>query len=211
MGVQPCLERIPRCLSDGTNLLHWTTSVKNRHVFDCGHGASSVLLSRIFFFRVKSSKRVILCVFFSPILCSAILLNAIHIGDCYRDFPLLPVCCRYPLVSRSRQVMSFLFWGGSMGFRHFFRLGDGNIFVFTFFFVFFSADLEKNHVYSLECFVDLWFFSLLWFGTSLMYNFCRRLISLHNYFHAWCLRNWCLWQQLRRVMSFRHYCKESTE
>ena len=40
---------------------------------------------------------------FSPILCNAILLNAMHIGDCYRDFPLRPVCCRNPLVSRSRQ------------------------------------------------------------------------------------------------------------
>lgn len=47
--------RIPRCLSDGTNLLRWTTSAKNRRVLGCGHGASSVLLSRIFFFRVKPS------------------------------------------------------------------------------------------------------------------------------------------------------------
>jgi hypothetical protein len=30
------------------------------------------------------------------------LLNAMHIGDCYRDFPLRPACCRYPLVSRPR-------------------------------------------------------------------------------------------------------------
>jgi hypothetical protein len=54
-GVQPCLERIPRCLSDGTNLLHWTTRVKNRLVLECGRGASSVLLSRIFFFSVNPS------------------------------------------------------------------------------------------------------------------------------------------------------------
>ncbi len=27
--------------------LHWTTSAKNRHVLECGRGASSVLLSRI--------------------------------------------------------------------------------------------------------------------------------------------------------------------
>jgi hypothetical protein len=65
----------------------------------------------------------------SPILCSAILLNAMHIGDCHRDFPLRPACCRYPLVHRSRQVMSFLFWGGSMVLRQCFRLGDGNIFI----------------------------------------------------------------------------------
>jgi hypothetical protein len=25
-----------------------------------------------------------------------------HIGDCYRDFPLRPACCRYPVVSRPR-------------------------------------------------------------------------------------------------------------
>ena len=24
--------------------------------------------------------------------------------------------------------------------------------------------------------------------------------------YAWCLRNWCLWQHLRRVMSLRNYC-----
>jgi hypothetical protein len=35
--------------------LHWTTSAKNRHVLEYGRGASSVLLSSIFFFRVKSS------------------------------------------------------------------------------------------------------------------------------------------------------------
>jgi hypothetical protein len=34
------------------------------------------------------------------------LLNAMHIGDCYRDFPLRPACCRYPLVSRSRHTAS---------------------------------------------------------------------------------------------------------
>jgi hypothetical protein len=67
-----------------------------------------------------------------------------HIGDCYRDFPLRPACCRYPLV-------------------------------------FFSADKEKKHVYALEYFVDVWFFSLLWFGASLMCNFCRRVISLSNH------------------------------
>jgi hypothetical protein len=43
------------------------------------------------------------CVLFFPILCNAILLNAMHIGDCYRDFPLRPACCRNPLASRSRQ------------------------------------------------------------------------------------------------------------
>jgi hypothetical protein len=54
-GCASLPRRIPLCLSDGTNLFHWTTSVKNRHVLECGHGASSVLLSRIFFFRVKPS------------------------------------------------------------------------------------------------------------------------------------------------------------
>jgi hypothetical protein len=51
----------------------------------------------------------------------------------------------------------------------------------TFFLVFFSVDEEKKYVYTLEYFVDVWFFSLLWFGVSLMCNFCRRLISLRNY------------------------------
>jgi hypothetical protein len=41
---------------------------------------------------------------FSPILCNTILLNTVHIGDWYRDFPLRPVFCRNPsVVSRSRQ------------------------------------------------------------------------------------------------------------
>ena len=31
---------------------------------------------------------------------------AMHIGDCYRDFPLRPACCRNPLVSRSRHTRS---------------------------------------------------------------------------------------------------------
>ena len=54
MDVKPCLERISRCLSDGTDLLALDlTSTKNRHVLECGRGVSSVLLSRIFFFRVK--------------------------------------------------------------------------------------------------------------------------------------------------------------
>ena len=66
-----------------------------------------------------------LVVLFSPILCNTILLNTMYIGDFYGDFPLRPVCCRNPLVSRSRKVMNFLFWGGSMVFRQCFRLGDG--------------------------------------------------------------------------------------
>ena len=57
-------------------------------MLECGHGASSVLLSRIL---LLQSKTVItahrLCVFVFPILCSAISLNAMHIGDYYRDFP----------------------------------------------------------------------------------------------------------------------------
>ena len=34
----------------------------------------------------------------------AILVNAMHIGVCYRDLPLRPAYCRNPLVSRSRQI-----------------------------------------------------------------------------------------------------------
>jgi hypothetical protein len=77
--------------------------------------------------------------------------------------------------------MSFLFWGGSVVLRQCFRLGDGNIFIAHVFLVFFSADEEKKHVYALQYFVDVWFFSLLRFSASLLCNFCRRLISLRNY------------------------------
>ena len=62
-----------------------------------------------------------------------------------------------------------------MVFRQCFRLGDGNIFIVHVFLVFFSADEEKKHVYALECFVDVWFFSLLWFGASSMCNFLSSL------------------------------------
>jgi hypothetical protein len=89
LDVQPCLERIPRCLSDGTDLLALDlTSTKNRCVHECGRGVSSVLLSRIFFFRSKAvlTADSSLCSLLS-IRCNAILLNAMHIGDCYRTFP----------------------------------------------------------------------------------------------------------------------------
>jgi hypothetical protein len=52
-----------------------------------------------------------------------------------------------------------LCWGGSMVFRQCFRLGDGIIFFAHVFLVFFSADEETKHVYALEYFVDVWFFS----------------------------------------------------
>jgi len=185
MGVQPCLEKDSSCLSDGTDLLalDLTIVLENRRVLECGQ--ECFLVSPTISYLLLQSKAVLTAyrasVSSSPILCSAILLNAMHIGDCYRDFPLRPACCRYPLVSRSRQVMSFLFWGGSMVFRQCFRLGDGNIFIAHVFLVFFSADEEKKHVYALEYFVDVWFFSLLRFSASLLCNFCRRLISLRNY------------------------------
>ena len=104
-----------------------------------------------------------------------------HIGVCYRDLPLRPAYCRNPLVSRSRQVMSFLFWGGSMVLRQMFQIERWKLFIAHVFLVFFSADEERKHVYALEYFVDVWFFSLLWFGASLMCNFCCRLITLCNY------------------------------
>ncbi len=98
-----------------------------------------------------------------------------HIGVCYRDLPLRPAYCRNPLVSRSRQVMSFLFWGGSMVLRQMFQIGRWKLFIAHVFLVFFSADEEKKHVYALECFVDVWFFSLLRFGASSMCNFLSSL------------------------------------
>ena len=39
------------------------------------------------------------------ILFNTTLLNVLHIGDYYGDFPLLPVCCLNPLVSRSRHCV----------------------------------------------------------------------------------------------------------
>ena len=56
--------------------------------------------------------------------------------------------------------------------RQCFRLKDANFLSLTFFW---SSDEEKKHVYALECFVDVWFFSLLWFGASSM---CNLLSSL---------------------------------
>jgi hypothetical protein len=56
-GVKHCLERIPRCLSDGTDLFALEKTItKNRLVLEFGRGASSILPSRISFFRVKPCK-----------------------------------------------------------------------------------------------------------------------------------------------------------
>ena len=99
-----------------------------------------------------------------------------------------------------------LFWGGSMVAN----VSDWERckkFIAHVFLVFFSADEEKKHVYALEYFVDVWFFSLLRFGASLMCNFCRRLISLRNYLlRLMSAQLLILWQHLRRVMSLRNYC-----
>ena len=106
MGVQPCLEKDSSCLSDGTDLLalDLTIVLENRRVLECGQ--ECFLVSPTISYLLLQSKAVLTAyrasVSSSPILCSAILLNAMHIGDCYRDFPLRPACCRYPLVSRSR-------------------------------------------------------------------------------------------------------------
>jgi len=119
-----------------------------------------------------------------------------------------------------------------MGFRQCFRLGDGNIFIAHVFLVFFSADEEKKHVYALEYFVDVWFFSLLWFSASLLCNFCRRLISLRNYLlrlmsaqlmsltafktrdvfaQLFVTLDVCAIDVFDNINIYRHYCKESTE
>ena len=168
------------------------------------------------------------------ILCNAILLNALQIGDCYRDFPLRPACFRNPLVSRSRQVMTFLFWGGSMVFHQCFRLGDGNNFYRSRFSRLLLGRWRKEaclhsrvlrrrvvlFVTVVRCFLSL-------FDVSSVVAWC-----LHAPIgYAWCLLNWCLWQYLRSVMSlcnyllhlmsvqlisltsstYRHYFKESTK
>ncbi len=94
--------RIPRYLSDGTNALD-----DKRQEQTCDRVWSLCFVSPTISYLLLQSKAVLTAyrasVSSSPILCSAILLNAMHIGDCYRDFPLRPACCRYPLVSRSRQ------------------------------------------------------------------------------------------------------------
>jgi hypothetical protein len=67
--------------------------------------------------------------------------------------------------------MSFLFWGGSMVLRQMFQIGRWKLFIAHVFLVFFSADEEKKHVYALECFVDVWFFSLLrWYLNRLQFK-----------------------------------------
>jgi hypothetical protein len=88
MGVHPYIERIPRCLSDGTNLLALDDKFQEQ--------TRPRVWSRFFVspisYLLLQSKDVItdhppVSVFFSPILCSVILLNTMHIGDSFRDFP----------------------------------------------------------------------------------------------------------------------------
>ena len=88
-----------------------------------------------------------------------------------------------------------------------FRLGDGNFLSLTFFLVFFSADEEKKHVYALECFVDVWFFSLLRFGASSMCNF---LSSLDISAQLFVTLDVCAIDVFDNINIYRHYCKEST-
>jgi len=104
-----------------------------------------------------------------------------HIGVCYRDLPLRPAYCRNPLVSRSRQVMSFLFWGGSMVLRQCFRLGDGNFLSLTFFWSS-SRQMKKRSMSTLSS-ASSTCGSFRYCGSVLppCAIFCRRLISLRNY------------------------------
>ncbi len=111
MGVQPYLEKDSSCLSDGTDLLalDLTIVLENRRVLECGQ--ECFLVSPTISYLLLQSKPVItVCSLLCPllsILCSAILLNAMHIGDCYRDLPLRPACCHNPLVSRSRHTVIY--------------------------------------------------------------------------------------------------------
>jgi hypothetical protein len=99
-----CLTLLLRYLSDGTNLF---TLDDKRQEQTCARVWSWCFVSPTISYLLLQSKVIItvirLCVSFSTILCSTILLNVMHIGDWYRDFPLLPVWCRNPLFSRSRQ------------------------------------------------------------------------------------------------------------
>ena len=98
MGVQSCLEKDSLCLSDGTDLLalDLTIVLENIRVLECGQ--ECFLVSPTISYLLLQSKAVItacspLCSLLS-ILCSAILLNAMHIGDCYRDwFPIDEKSC----------------------------------------------------------------------------------------------------------------------
>ena len=135
------------------------------------------------------------------------LMNAMHIGVCYRDLPLRPAYCRNPLVSRSRQVMSFLFWGGSMVLRQMFQIGRWKHFYRSRFFSSSSRQMKKRNMSTLSS-TSSTCNSFRYCGSVLPY--CA--ISVVAWYlcaticYAWCLRNWCLWQHLRRVMSLRNYC-----
>ena len=130
-----------------------------------------------------------------------------HIGVCYRDLPLRPAYCRNPLVSRSRQVMSFLFWGGSMVLRQMFQIGRWKLFIAHVFSGLLLGRWRKEaclrsrvlrrrvvlFVTAVRCFLNVQFSVVAWY-------LCATIC------YAWCLRNWCLWQHLKRVMSLRNYC-----
>ncbi len=85
--------------------------------------------------------------------------------------------------------------------------------------VFFSADEEKKHVYTLDYFIVVWFFSFLWFGVSLMcnlYNFCRHLMSVQLMsLTVFKTRDTQLFFTLDvytidvfdKINTYRHYCK----
>ena len=80
----------------------------------------------------------------------------------YSMYDALTVCCRYPLVSRLRQVLSPV--GSLYGLSPMFEIWSWNAHVSL---ILFSTDEEKKHLYTLEYFVDVWLFSFLKFSGSL--------------------------------------------
>jgi hypothetical protein len=105
MGVQPCLQGFL-----GASVTELTSCIgRQAPRTDVFWVCSRCFVSPTISYLLLQSKTVLTAyrasVSSSPILCSAILLNAMHIGDYYRDFPLRPACCRYPLVSRPRHLI----------------------------------------------------------------------------------------------------------
>jgi len=127
-----------------------------------------------------------------------------HIGVCYRDLPLRPAYCRNPLVSRSRQVMSFLFWGGSMVLRQMFQIGRWKLFIAHVFLVFRwrkeaclrSRVLRRRvvlFVTAVRCFLNVQFSVVAWY-------LCATIVT-HDV---------CAIDVFDNINIYRHYCKEST-
>ena len=136
----------------------------------------------------------------SPILCHAILLNGVHLCDCYRDVPLRPACCRYSLVSRSRQVMSPV--GRFYVLSQMFEIGSWNDFSLRFLF---SYSRQKRKRSTCTCTLSSTS------STCGSFRFCVSVISWCAIsIVAWC--NWCLRKQHEPIDTIwrKQKCRIST-